>query len=377
MSKKHLFPNDLPLLLKEKGNICISIIAPTHRLSPERRTDALQLEKAIQQAKAYLETRYADKNTLPLIQAIDQLYDQIDFLHNAEGVGLFISENVKKLVHFFFPVRERIVISDSFEIRDLLYEFYYSTPYMVLLLSEKEVKLFNAKLNKLTEIKDEHFPRKYKEEYAYSHPTRGSSFVGYANVKEFEKDKSILEEIRIEMFFRETDHLLKEYLFNGTPLIVAGDTKILSAFRSITSHSKNIACNIPGNYLSLNESELGVLTWKAIKLFLDNKMEKPVNDFREKVGQGLGITGIENIWKAVMEGRGFKLLVEKDFSIPAYVKNTNDYELYLRPPKEPHKALPNVVNNLIETVLDKNGEVFLVENDILKDYGRIALITRY
>ena len=78
-----------------------------------------------------------------------------------------------------------------------------------------------------------------------------------------------------------------------------------------------------------------------------------------------------------MEGRGLKLLVEKDFSIPAYVKNTNDYELYLRPPKEPHKALPNVVNNLIETVLDKNGEVFLVENDILKDYGRIALITRY
>jgi len=377
MSKKHLLPNDLSLLLKEKGNICISIIAPTHRLSPERRTDPLQLEKTIQQTKVYLETRYAGKNTAPLIQAIDELFNQIDFTHNTQGIGLFVSEHVKKLVHFFFPVKEKMVIGDSFDLNDLLYESYFNIPYTVLLLSEKEVKLFNGRLNALTEIKDEHFPRLHKSDYEYSRPTRGSSYVGHAFVKEFEKDKSIMEEIRNEMFFRETDHLLKEYLTEAKPLIVAGDNKILSAFRSITAHEQDIACTIPGNYLLVNETELSTLTWKAMKLFLDNKKEKLVTDFREKVGEGLGITGIQNIWKAVMEGRCFKLLVEIGFSTTGYVRNTNDYELFLQPPKEPHKALPNVVNNLIEMVLAKNGEVIIMETDALKEFGRLALITRY
>lgn len=374
---KNLVTDDLRVLGNEKSDICVSIIIPTHRLSPDRRTDPVQLENAIQQVKSQLQQKFDQADTGPLIQAMDELYEQIDFTHNTAGIGLFVSKNVKRLIHFFFPVKEQVMIGKSFDIRDLLYQSYYDIPYIVLMVNQKEAKLFNARLNMVTEITDTNFPKKNDAEYEYNRPTRGSSYVGHSFVKEFEKDKSISEEIRLKSFFRETDKLLNRYLNNGVVLIATGENKDLVYFSEVSRHVEDIACNIPGNYTTYNNHELGALTWKAMKLFLDNKKDKLVRDFREKAGEGLGVKGIENIWKAVQEGRGYKLLVEKDYSVAGYLDINDDYDLYLHESKQPHRRMPQVVNRLIEEMLEKNGEVVLVENDMLREFNRLALITRY
>lgn len=374
---KILLSNDIQMLLHEKSEICISIIMPTQRLSPGRRTDPVELYNIMQDVKSNLLNKYDNAIILPLMLAMDEMYEQIDFMHNAAGIGLFVSAQVKKLISFFFPVRERVTIAQSFDIRDLLYESYYTTPYVVLLLSRKETKLFNGRLNSLTEITDMHFPQKNEVKYEYSRHTRGNSNEGHSFVKEIEKDKSVMEEIRIKNFFRETDKLLNNYPNNGTHLIVTGENKDLSYFRQVTTHEENIACNIPGNYTIYNEHELGALTWKAMKLFQDNNKEKLVSDFEEKAGQGLGLSGLDNIWKAVQEGRGYKLFVEKDYSTPGYLPNNDAYDLLMHEPKELHRILPDAVNSIIDLVLEKNGEVIVVGNDVLRDHRRIALITRY
>jgi hypothetical protein len=377
MKQRRFTDDDLALLQNEKGNICISVISSTHRFSPERRTDQVRLEKVIQRAKDYLQNKYSGKDINTYIQAIDELFRNIDFNNNAEGIGLFVSENIKKRVQFFFPVKEKVIIGNLFEIRDLLYEDYYKRPYMVLLLSEKEAKLFKGRLHTVTEITDDHFPYINKAEYEYNRPTRGSSYVGNAFEKEFEKDKSILEEIRFQNYYRQTDSLLNSYLVNQTPMIVVSAGKNLAHFRKITQHDKNIVCYIPGNYFLLANNELGDLSWNDMKLFLENSKEDLINYFKEKIGEGLGITGIQNIWKAAKEGRGFKLLVENDFTLPGFIINEEEYHLYLQPPNKNHQVLADAINNLIEIVLEKKGEVIMLENDRLKDYERIALITRY
>jgi hypothetical protein len=203
--------------------------------------------------------------------------------------------------------------------------------------------------------------------------------VGNSNVKEFEKDKSVTEETRLKSFFREADKLLNGYLGRETPLIIAGENKDLVCFMDVTTHAHDTVCNIPGNYMMYNEFELGKLTWKAMKLFLDNGKEKLISDLREKIGAGLAISGNEigEIWKAVLDGRGYKLIVEKDYSIPGYLSKNNDYELYLHPPKHEHSILPDIINRLITLTLEKDGEVIVVENDALRDHMRLALITRY
>lgn len=69
---------------------------------------------------------------------------------------------------------------------------------------------------------------------------------------------------------------------------------------------------------------------------------------------------MEAVWKAAKEGKGFSMLVEKEYNGSAIVTQEVD-----------------PVNEIMSTVLEKNGKVVIVEKDVLKDFKRIALINRY
>jgi len=363
---------------KEKGNICISIIVPTHKLSPERRVDHLVLEKAVRAAKKYLLHNYREEEIKPLQQAVDELYDRIDFNHNAKGLGLFVSGNIKESVQFFFPVKEKVIIGRSLEVRDLLYQAYYSHPYYTLLLTEKEARLFEGRLNHLLEIKDDNFPRKNVDDYVYTRPTRGSSFVGNAFVKEYERDKSQLEELRYQHFCGLVEEGLKHYLTNSNiPLIIAGAKKDLSYFRMVTRQTKNIIDEVEGNYSYVTITALGGLVWEVLRAHLDKVKQQLIREFDEKVGERRGVSGIHEIWKAAKEGKGLMLLVEKDLSLPGFLPKENEYDLWVRPPRKPHQVLADAVDDLMEMVLEKSGKVVLLENNSLKDHQGMALVTRY
>jgi hypothetical protein len=272
-------------------------------------------------------------------------------------------------------VLEKVMVGDNFELRDLIYKMNYSKPYFALLLTEKEVRLFEGSLDKLKEIKDGNFPKKYEEEFIYNPPSRGTP-SGHAHVRNFEKDKSALEEIRFKDFFRNTDELLNDYLVNNIPLILLGTEKELGWFRDISAHKKQIIGEITGSYDYSNLTELANMVCPVMKSHLDNETVELIKEFIEKIGEHRGISGIQEVWQAAREGRGLKLLVEKDFRKPGFVVK-DAYRLFLRPPQNSHKILADAVDDIIEMVLEKNGEVFFTYDDALKDFQRIALITRY
>lgn len=361
---------------KEKGKICVSIIVPTHRLSPDRRVDKAEVERAITSAKELVDYKYSISDTTHIKKALDDLFYNIDFSHNAEGLGLYVSNNIQLSARFKFPVEEKIMVGDNFEIRDLLYKIFYSKPYRVLLLTEKDVRFFKGSWNELNEVRDEHFPKEYEEDYIYERPSRSTPSANYAPVRNFEKEKSVLEEIRFKDFFREADKLLTDYLPDEMPLILLGSEKEMEWFWITSSHKQNIIQKISGNYNYLNEKELGEITWPAMHLHQQQENQLLLEDFKEKVGEHLGISGIHQVWKAVKEGKALKLLVEKDFRKPGFV-NKDGYQLYLQPPKTVHRIITDAVDDIIEMVLEKNGQVYFMDKDMLKDYEHIALITRY
>jgi hypothetical protein len=376
MKSEKLLNEELLNMQKEKGKICISIIVPTHRLSHERRVDKPEVEKALENARQFLRFKYGESEIKPLMRALDELYKNIDFNHNSDGLGLYVSPNIKLLVQFPFPVQEKVMVGDNFELRDLIYKINYSKPYLVLLLTEKEVRLFEGTWEELNEIKDRNFPKKYEEEFIYNPPSRGTPYTGHAHVRNFEKDKSALEEIRFKDFFRDTDDLLNDYLVNDMPLILLGTEKELGWFRNISVHKKQIIGEITGSYNHSHPTELANIVWPLMQSHLDNETVELIKEFIEKIGEHRGISGIQEVWQAALEGKGLKLLVEKDFRKPGFVAK-DAFRLFLRPPQNSHKILADAVEDIIEMVLEKNGQVFFTENDALKDYQRIALITRY
>jgi hypothetical protein len=280
------------------------------------------------------------------------------------------------LVQFPFPVEEKVMVGDSFEIRDLLYKQDYGLPYLALSVTKKGIRLFHGSWKELEEITDEHFPVKYEEEYTYNPPSRSTSYAGQAHVKDFERDKTVLEEIRYKDFYRKTDALLGNYRTANNPVILLGGEEELAWYENVTDHKKYIVGKVHGNYDHLSLTGLAGITWPVIYDHLQQERRKLMDEFIEKTGWEKAISGIRESWHAASQGRALQLLVEKDYRVPGFV-GKDDNQLYLDAPAVLHHIITDAVDDLIEMVLEKNGRVTFVDNDMLKDYNRIALITRY
>ena len=343
-------------MVKEKGNTCVSIIVPTHRLGQDRQADSREVQSAILLAKTSIPNEEQE-----ILSGIENLVEQIDFTRNKDGIGIFVSAHIKKLVKFPFAVTRKIVVDKHFHLRDLLYLENYSIAYYLLDISKKEIRLFRGVMDHMEEIKNETFPKNIIDDYEYSKPSQSSSNAGYSHVKGFEKDKSEVQHIRLEKICRETDKCLVKYLVRKeTPLLLRGPQRELSIFRLVTSHLDNIAGLITDNQQRGNKHDMEISAWSQIKSFIDQQKSKLVDEFKEKLGAGLAVYGIEGVWNAAKEGKSFKLLVEKDYNSSEFFNQE-----------------VSTVNEIMTTVLEKNGRILIVEKDALKDFKRIALLNRY
>lgn len=363
-------------LMEMKGNICLTMIIPTHRLSPERRIDLLEVEKLRENARQVLLFRYPEKEAKLVLKQLDDELDKINYTHNEEGIGIFITENNRLTIQFPFPVEEKLTIGDHFITRDLLYLNNQCPVYFVLSLSEQGTRLFKGHWNKLEEIRDGIFPEKFEAEYLYNKPSRSTSYSGEAHVKDFERDKSVIKELRLTDFFRQTNRKLSHYINEHSPLIILGPEKEISWFRKTVSNKMNIIHHTGGAFHHLDEKNLSEVTWPFMEKHLMNEQLKMVGDFEEKIGLHRGVDDLQEIWNSARSGNALKLLVEKDFRIPGFI-GKDDEHLYLTPPAKAHTTIPDAVESIIETVLEKNGEVVFTANGLLNDHNHLALITRY
>ncbi len=363
-------------IYNESGKICVSVIIPTHKLSHERQADKVILSKAIEKAKKQLHEKFGVYFLGTIEESLNDLFNNVDFDHNEEGLGLFVSETSKLTVKFPFPVAEKIIIGNHFEIRDLLMTEKYNTPYFVLIINGQGAKLYKGQMDHLVEIADDYFPAVYTDDYEYNPPGKASFHSGSSVVEQFDKDKSVQQAIHFKNFLQKTDKKLGSYLGKDADLILLAPRKELAWFNSITDHFQRIISAIHGNFQHETLTEIANHCWKAMMKHLDKTSQQEYEQFKEKVGQKNAVFGLDQVWKYAKEGNALKLLVEKDFMFTCYTDEL-EYELHGSPIDKDEKLIPDAVDELIRLVLDNNGGVSFTENDQLKDYDRIALITRY
>lgn len=375
MQPYNVSESDFTQLLKETGPNCITIIVPLQKFSPDRKIDLISVKRAIVLAKESLRKKVSREEAQLLEQSLDDTFSQINFVFNREGIGIYVSPHVKQVVSFFFPVMGKVVLANSFELKDLIYQHFYDRIYYVLLLREKLVRLFEGQFNRLKEVNNDHFPLILSDDYEYSKPVKSPAYKGYGVTKDIEKDKSLLQQIRYKRFFNKVNDLLKPYVSEAIPLVLAGDSKELSWFKKYSKHA--VAAEVEGNYFFVPHSELGDLSWQSVKAFLDHEKEGMVQKFRENWGTDTVVSGVDEVWQAVRERSRDVLLVEKDF---VYLGALQKAEPSLFQPahhSEPLMESRDVVPQIIETVLQKGGKVIVVDNGTLASFGRIGMLTRF
>ena len=370
---------EITKLLNVSEGPCVSITLPMHRLSPERIKDSAIVKHAVAEVENYLFRNYpsSDKEVETLIHNIDSIVEKIDYTHSREGIGIYVSPQTATLIKFPFPVVEKVKVNGSFYCSDLLYLKTAIIDYCVLSISKKHIHLFTATGEDLTEIKNKEFPITYYDNYEYTRSSRGTSF-GNNSLKAFEKDKTILNEIRLIDLLRKADQLIDKYINASFPIIIAGGKKEIADFVQVTKHKKRIIGKVAGNYNFNGDLMLASHAWKEVQHHIENQNAKLLYRLHELLGSKMAAIGLEEAWKAAHEGKGLELIIEKDFERHAFI-SPDGLELKYQKPfgRKKYTYVRDAAELLIKQVRDKGGKIVFVDNGDMADFNGIALKLRY
>lgn len=352
---------------------CISIIIPTHRLAPGKSLDPIVLSKSIAKVKEALSIKYDSSGIL--LNKLEQLYTQIRFSNTKDGIGIYVSPSVSKVIHFPFPVKESLRIGSNFGIRELLY--YRNLPdYLVLSVNHKSINLFQCNGEELDEINNEDFPRTYQEEYEYAHSNRASSY-GYS-LKAFESDKSVTRETRFIDFLRSADRCLGKYIGEELPIVLSGAIKEVADYKRITKHKQRIIGSVIGSH-DYNKKEITDTTWKFMHDYIKQQNDDLVNKLRELIGRKSVVYGLEKVYEAASAGNGLLLLIEKEFEYTA--SNVNELRKKILIESnilvKDDESNADLVDKVIRSAMEKKSRIVFLDNGALSDFNGIALMLRY
>jgi hypothetical protein len=289
----------------------------------------------------------------------------VDWAHTLEGLALFAGQNVATAIQLPFRVKARFVIDATFATRDLVFTLNRAPRYRVLVLTEKPARLFDASTNVLTEITDKPFPMVHKG------PGGASKLPGGQGINR----SAVRDESHREFFRKVDDALASLQKEDRLPVVVVGVDRYLAFYQEITKDPDAIVGLVAGSHDNPNPSSLGKLVWPVFKAGSTLRRTRALVRLREAVSLNRHASGIDQVWRSAYENRCQTLLVETGFEYPADLDPQGDRLL-------PYSgrgaaALDDAVDDVIEKVIARGGEVFFYESGVLDLHQRIAAVLRY
>ncbi|MBN2522653.1 MAG: hypothetical protein JXB24_05230, partial [Bacteroidales bacterium] len=100
-----------------------------------------------------------------------------------------------------------------------------------------------------------------------------------------------------------------------------------------------------------------------------------IGEMKEAIAHGKGLTGLQDIYQAAIDGRGDLLIVHENFAQAVIMKNEKTFELASKSSQP--DAIDDITSVIAWEVLSKNGRVVFTTQETVKELGEIALKTRY
>ena len=358
--------HDINLLQAIQGYPALSILLPTHRTSPDNRQDPIRVKNLATEAADRLLREFSKREIQPLLDNLDAIVREIDYRYALDGLAIYVNKDFARKFYLPFPIRERVIIDESFATRDLVMAMNRSPRYWVLALSEKPTRLFEGAHDTLVEITDYGFPM--------VHEGPGGEGGG---VGRFGVTVSALRDERSRQFFRQIDEAFAEVAQDDPlPLLVVGVDRHHSFFEEVTAHRSLLTGWMLGNYDTTTPHDLGKLLWPLVLEKMEARRQELLKDLDTAVGAQRSASTLGEAWLQAQMSRVATLLVEEDYHQPARLSESGMLLTVVDEAGDPD-VLEDAVDDLIELVLQKGGEAFFFGDGALATHGRVAAILRY
>ncbi len=310
--------------------------------------------------------------------------DPNNMVSGCRGMGVFVSPSIAETVCLPFTIDQNVVLDETFHIRDLVFALNRLEEYLVLSLSEKKILTLRGSSDQLSVIQIPDMPLNISELGEYTDDRRyagnsangtnhgpGDSFI-HTGMQEDDTEK-------LRYYIVKIDQALTKFFQHegqGLRLVLTGVDKKLGYFNKFSKNTDKIIGTVVGNYDHLPSQELGKLAWEAVQEKFSEEKEAVLDQLQNAIGQHLYVSGIQEVWKAAVEGRVRTLVVEQGYQCKAVLKD-DGYTIELNTDNAQAPVKEDAVDDLIELVMSKGGNVVFADNGKLEGHQQLAAITRY
>jgi len=345
---------------------CISLIMPFDPKMGLKKELTYKLKRAVDQIKKEVNDNYPLEKATPVLNKLQKVIDELNYNTHKKSVAIFISPVFEKVIYLDMLVEEKTVVDESFEIRDLILSKKETQQYLLVVLTGKCSKIFvghNGDLKRVTENFQDNI-----ENYINDISEKIANF----------SDENKRKEILFDKLLKHTDNGLTLLLqaYEG-PVFVMGTVKTIGHFKNLSKNLTRIVDYIPGSFDEKTDHELHAIMFPYLKNWKQVQQKSIVKLLDEAMGKKILVQGMSDVWKAASQKQGKLLVVEKGFSFKAeHTNESNGIRAFENGDNEAF-YIKDAVDDVIEKVLLCGGSVEFVEDGLLKDYQRIALIEYY
>jgi len=344
----------------------ISMILPFEPKMSSKNTLAHYMKIVTDRIEQELRNNYPDEIYKLVTQKLRAVIKDLNYNTYKKSIAIYVSPVFEKVLYLDIPVEEKLIVDESFEIRDLVYSKKQSSKYLVLLLSSNESRIYLGN--------SDSFVRVASNTNGADHTNIKADSERVANFSTVTEHK----EIEMEKFLRQIDNVLDNILTAyHLPLFVLGTKRVLGHFNGLTKHKAAVVEYIYGNYEEATLPHLGKILLPYITDWKKIKQKDILNQLEEAAGDKKLAVGIQDVWREAMCQKGRLLVVEKDFMYPAQHGGSEEVIYEAEEPYNKFSYIKDAVDDVMEKVLENGGDVEFVDKGVLKDYNSIALIQYY
>lgn len=353
----------LEKLALERSFPCVTISMNTQRMSTNNQKDIIELNKLIKEAHDHVVDEFGQHDVTNLLEKIDNLGKDMNANYNLESIHFFLSESTTEVVKSSWPISKNTVsVAENFVIKPLIKDLNRTEEYLILVLSQSEVRLLKAINDNISgEIKSEDFTF-----------TENPYFLGDQDKASDGKQSDNL----VREFFNQIDKALVK-IHNKTDLKVVAicAENNWSRLMQVADQPSIYYGNVSINYNDTANHSLASEAWKIIDDIQKDGRAKAIREMQDAAGHGKVITDLHEIFLAVKAGRGELLITHDDYR--QAVKMKGQYAFYPVDDLTMPEVIDDISSDLAWEVISKKGRAIFTSQEEFKSLGDIALKVRY
>ena len=341
----------------------VAILMPFNPKMEMKNKLVRSLYKLTDKVIAELHEKYPGEMSSLLIQKLREIIKSLNFNTHKISLAIFVSPVFEKIYYLNIDLEEKVIVNESLQIRDLLYNKKRSRQFHIMLLNENESRIYLSDTHNSLRLTLDNLICKDNCHSKVSQRVKDSSHIAMEN-----------EPLLIK-FLRQVDYSL-DFIrkHDRLPVFVMGAEKILEQFKKITKHADAISEYVPGDYEKFSLEDIKMILKPHVADWKKIKQKNLLAQLKEAAGKNKLSSGMADVRHEVINRRGQLLLIEQNYLYNSDLCERNMPDGRTIKTYNKFSCIKNSIDEMIEKVLENGGDIELVNNGFLQDYSHIALI---